>query len=275
MEIRFACPYWGCEQLSFRQFAAQVKKDGYDAVETGLPLDPDRRQAFVDALGEQELHLIAQHSETHLPDFSGHKAEFEKRLRNLADARPLLINSQTGKDWFSFEQNRELIELADTIAAEIGIPVVHETHRGRFSFAAHITRDYLQQLPGLRLALDASHWCCVAESMLHDQAEAMALAIERTDHLHARIGFEEGPQVNDPRAPEWESALKCHLEWWDAVIERARQEDRGWFLITPEFGAEPYMPEQPFTRTPLCDQREANLYMKQLLAERYQQPRRQ
>jgi hypothetical protein len=30
--------------------------------------------------------------------------------------------------------------------------------------------------------------------MLHDQKEAIDIAIERADHIHARVGFTEGPQ---------------------------------------------------------------------------------
>jgi hypothetical protein len=59
------------------------------------------------------------------------------RLRSLATAKPLFINSRTGKDYYSFEQNRELIKLAKTVSTETGVAVVHETHRGKLSFAIY------------------------------------------------------------------------------------------------------------------------------------------
>lgn len=34
-----------------------------------------------------------------------------------------------------------------------------------------------------------AHWVAVAESFLEDQSEAVKLAIERADHIHARVGY--------------------------------------------------------------------------------------
>ena len=76
----------------------------------------------------------------------------------------------------------------------------------------------------VRITLDVSHWVNVAESFLDDQPDAMELAIQRTEHIHARVGYPEGPQVSDPAAPEWNEALQHHLNWWDKIIERKRSE---------------------------------------------------
>src|SRR5690606_35819685 len=112
-------------------------------------------------------------------DFDGYLRNFRENLQQLAAYKPVLINCHTGKDHFSFEQNQALIQAAEEVSRESGIPILHETHRGRFSFAAHITRDYLNKIPGLRLTLDISHWCNVHESLLEDQDEAGSLAISR------------------------------------------------------------------------------------------------
>ena len=56
------------------------------------------------------------------------------------------------------------------------------------------------------------------ETLLEDQRKQFNMALARVDHIHARIGHPEGPQVNDPRAPEWENAVKAHLEWWDKIV---------------------------------------------------------
>jgi hypothetical protein len=39
--------------------------------------------------------------------------------------------------------------------------------------------------------------------------------------------------------------------------------------ITPEFGPYPYMQHLPFTRMPVANQWEVNLYMKELLKKRF------
>jgi hypothetical protein len=207
------------------------------------------------------LQLVAQHWETVTSDFDIHKTEYRQRLENLASARPLLINSQTGKDYFSFEQNSELIEIATKISQKYNIKIIHETHRGKFSFAAHVAAGYLKRIPTLQLTIDLSHWCTVAESYLADQQDAVKLALSRADHVHARVGFPEGPQVSDPRAPEWEEALRVHVGWWKEVIKQKEDEGEAFFTITPEFGPFPYMPVLPFTKQPVTDQWETNVYM--------------
>jgi len=269
MKIEYYCPLWGRESQPFEAFCQNVREAGYDGAEMSLPLEERERDLRVSALKKAGLKLIAQHWETAHADFSDHKEEYETRLLNLAAAGPEFISSQTGKDWFSFEQNRELIALAGHVTAKTGVRILHETHRSKFSFAAHVTLPFLKKLPGLRLTLDISHWCSVAESFLEDQEEAVAAALTRTDHIHARVGFPEGPQVPDPFAPEWTQALERHLFWWDTAVNRARNEGREVFTITNEFGPVPYMPIEPYTARPLADQWEINKKMKALLSSRY------
>jgi hypothetical protein len=108
----------------------------------------------------------------------------------------------------------------------------------------------------------------VHESLLHDQQETVDMALQRVDHIHARIGHPEGPQVNDPRAPEWDHAVKAHLAWWDKVVEFKKQKGDTLTILT-EFGPPDYMPTLPYTRQPLADQWAVNVYMMQLLRSRY------
>ncbi len=110
---------------------------------------------------------------------------YERHLYNLASANLLFINSQSGKDFFSFAQNQAILERAAAIAQETGVKIIHETHRGKFSFSTTTTLALLEALPDLRLTADFSHWCNVAESFLQDQPEARQAAIARADHIHA------------------------------------------------------------------------------------------
>ena len=36
-------------------------------------------------------------------------------------------------------------------------------------------------------------------------------------HTHCRVGYDHGPQVADPRAPEWIPYMEGHERWWDAI----------------------------------------------------------
>ena len=273
MEVLVFCPLWGSRDLPWQTFFAQAKEAGYDGVEMTLPFDEREREVILSLLEESGLKWIAQHHETSDRELAVYLKNYERHLHNLASAKPLFINSQSGKDFFSFAQNKAILERAAAIAAETGVKIIHETHRGKFSFSTTTTLAMLEALPDLRLTADFSHWCNVAESFLQDQQQAMQSAIARSDHIHARIGHPEGPQVNDPRAPEWQEALDHHLGWWDAIVAEHRRRGSASLTITPEFGPVPYMPAMPYSRAPLSDQWEVNLYMKDLLRTRYAENR--
>jgi sugar phosphate isomerase/epimerase len=269
MNILYFCPLWGSDQLEFSLFCDRVAEAGYDGVELSLPLNNDAEiRLILHTLEERNLTLIGQHFETINPDIDAHIAEYRSRLEWQAASKPLFINSQTGRDWFSMEDNQRIIETAAQVAQETGVKIVHETHRGKFPFSAAATRQFLAADPELRITADFSHWCTVSESLLEDQHDSVMQAIERTDHLHARVGHQEGPQVSDPRAPEWQDALNAHLSWWDLIVERHTAEGTQ-LTVTAEFGPYSYMPSLPYTMQPVANQWEINVFMMNLLKARY------
>ncbi|MHA4847308.1 sugar phosphate isomerase/epimerase family protein [Flavitalea antarctica] len=273
MKILFFCPRWGCETMSWKEFFSKVKEAGYDGVETGFPftITAEEKKEITNGLKEHGLLAIGQHWQTVESDFEEHKKIFGQHLYSLAGLKPLFINSQTGKDYFTVAQNLALMQMADEISKETGVIILHETHRGKWSFAAHITHQYLQAAPQIRLTLDVSHWCAVAESLLEDQQPAVDLAIRHADHLHARVGFAEGPQVIDPRSRENDANLAAHLHWWDTLVDIKRKSGARTFTITPEYGAPPYQALLPYSGEAITSQWEINCWMKDLLRERYRQ----
>lgn len=269
MEIEFYIPRWGNRDLTWADFALKAKQAGYNGVEANLPTDNVEREEMFKQLNHNGLKWIGQHFETSTADFNIHKEEYEQRLYALTSAKPIFINSQTGKDYFTFEQNCMLIEIAARIANETGIAIMHEIHRGKFSFCTTQTVKYLAQYANLRLTADFSHWCCVAESYLQDQKESLEFAIKRSNHFHARIGYPGGPQVSNPAAPEWEEALQFHCQWWDAIVQNHLTLNSPVLTITCEFGPFPYMSQLPFTKQDVSDLWEVNLFMKNFLEKRY------
>jgi len=265
--IRFYAPEWG-NTLPFGEFCQRVKAAGYDGVELALPLDKVASQTLVDTLRAHGLTWIGQYYQSVERDLAEHSRNYETYLRHLAAFGPVFINCQTGKDYFSVAQNSRLFELAARISAETGVRIIHETHRGKALFAAHVTQEYLTRLPDLRICLDISHWCAVHESMLEDQPEAVQLALSRADHLHSRVGFPEGPQVADPRAPAWTETLNAHLAWWDRLVAIHRAHGTQ-LTVNTEFGPAPYMPLHPYTQEPLASQWDVNVFMLNLLKQRY------
>jgi len=111
----------------------------------------------------------------------------------------------------------------------------------------------MRELPELKINADLSHWCCVTESMLEDHAEAIELAATRTIHIHSRVGYENGPQVSDPRAPEWAEHLAKFETWWKMIIDEHTKRGEKELTVTPEYGPPSYMQTIPFTNKPVAD----------------------
>lgn len=260
---------WGYNG-SVDSFCEKVKAEGYDGIEMWWPATKHEQDELFDALKKHELD-IGFLTAGHESDYQQHAASFKQMVTAAATndiQRPLYINCHSGKDYFSYEENAALVEFTIALSQRTGIKICHETHRSRMLFSAPVARYFLQKIPGLRITFDVSHWCNVSESLLEDQPETLALALQRTDHIHARIGHAEGPQVNDPRAPEWAAAVKAHFDWWDKVIATKKQEG-GIMTILTEFGPPDYMPTLPYTRQPLANQWEINVHMMHELRKRY------
>lgn len=251
-------------------FCEAAKKEGYDGVELWWPDDAKGQDEMFNAVAKHGLQIgflsggWQENQQEHLDIF--------KRLTRDAATnkvqKPLYINCHSGRDYFTIEQNRPFIQHTTKLSKETGIPIYHETHRGRIMFAAHVTKQYMDLEPELRLTLDISHWCNVHESMLGDQEETVQKALKRVDHIHARIGHPEGPQVNDPRAPEWAGIVKRHIEWWDVVVKEKKEKGQTMTFLT-EFGPADYMQALPYTRQEVADQWAINVHMMHLLRERY------
>jgi sugar phosphate isomerase/epimerase len=269
MDIKFFCPRWGSEQLSWDNFCHKVKVAGFDGVEAGVPFDDEERDQMKTALDQHQLQLIGQYWQSFERNFDDHKTSYQSHLDQIASLHPLKIDAQTGKDYFSFDQNKELIEIAFSFTAKTGIPVAHETHRNKALFAAHVARKFFERIPDLRITADLSHWCNVAESFLEDQPEVLAKVPEHTIHIHARVGHTQSAQVTDPRLPEWAVALSHHLHWWKEIIYYHQRAGTASFTITPEFGPAPYMPLAPVTQEPLADQWEINEWMMNYLRKEF------
>jgi sugar phosphate isomerase/epimerase len=270
MKLQFFCPRWGCESMDWDSFLSKVKAAGYDGVEYGIPNETSAAELdeIWGKLDKYQLSIIPQHYGTYDADFNKHYDRYSAWLALVKPYPALKIDSQTGKDFFTFDQNKQLVAVATKHAQDCGIEVYHETHRNKFLFAAHIAKDYLERIPELKITLDVSHWVNVAESYLEDQQEAMNIAIQRTGHIHARVGYPEGPQVPDPRVPEWKEALDHHLEWWDRIVELKKQQGE-LITITPEFGPYPYMVHLPGLNSPIANQWDINKFMMDILRNRY------
>ena len=268
-ELKVLATNWGFTG-TMDSFCSKAKKDGYDGVEIWWPGDKVKQDELFECVKRHQLDVGFLYGASQ-NNYQEHLDTFKKVIDYAAKQtiqRPLYVNCHSGRDYFSFEQNKAFIDHTTKLSKETGIIICHETHRSRIMFAAHVTRQFIEKIPELRLTLDISHWTNVHESLLQDQQQSVEMALERTDHIHARVGHPEGPQVNDPRAPEWDAALKQHFAWWDKIVERKKKNGERMTFLT-EFGPPDYMPALPYTRQPLADQWAINVHMMQLLRKRY------
>jgi sugar phosphate isomerase/epimerase len=267
MQIKYSFSYWGSEQLTPTQFINAIAAEGFEGVELFL---------YSDTITDEFLLAIENVRKLH-PDFyfitlqlafpkentvASHIKAMEENFKRLAELNPLFINSHTGRDYFSFDDNSRIIDAAMNFSAKNGIRILHETHRGRFSFHAASLIPYLERFPQMELVGDFSHFCTVSESMLEDQQHIIERILLHVSHIHARVGHEQGPQVSNPQAPEWQGNLYQFINWWQQIITIKKQSSQSLFTITPEFGPAPYMPTAPFTQEPLSSQWDNNVFMK-------------
>lgn len=265
MKIKYFAAWWGLDHLGLEGMIKQIKEYGFDGIECYIPIGKKDKIFLKSLLDEYELDIIAHQFEAVGNTFDDFALSFRKSLLNAAEFYPLKINSHTGKDFWTKEQNGALINIAFEIEKEYGVKIIHETHRGRFLYSAAIANEYFEKYPNLRINADFSHWVCVSESLLQDQQQNISNAISRADHIHARVGHEQGPQISDPRAKEWNVHLQTFMNWWQQIINNLIAGGKEIITITPEFGPMPYTFSLPGTNKPINDFFEINCWMKDYL----------
>jgi len=269
MEIKILCSLWGLDHLPLSESLQKIKRAGFDGVDCWLYLEKQRDTELRRLLEELELLFVAHQWQAQGATIQEFNKSYRDQLNYVSDFEPLFINSHTGHDYFTFEDNCTLIETASEVSANRKISICHEIHRGRFTYAPMVTQDYLRQFPEMVLTADFSHWCCVTESYLENFQEVMDEAIRRSGHVHARLGHPQSAQVFHPNAAEWDPALHQFLAWWDRIVDSHLSRGARVVTFTTEFGPPPYMAVDPQTGDPIADHWEVNKIMKNILQKRY------
>ena len=267
--INYLYPHWGSEHLTAAGFIKLITDHGFQGIEMNLPNDNIFEIELLDELQKARnlypnfIVVLQQVLPVEAETVDEYISNVLKQLKRTLPYQPDFINSHSGKDHYSFDENCKIIEAVESFSDINNIPIYHEIHRGRFTFHSTTTLAYLEKYPDLKLVGDLSHWCVTSESMLQDQEHILQKIFPRIKHIHARVGFEQSPQVNNPFAPEWEDNLKQFTVWWQQIINEHQNMEE--FTITPEFGPYPYMPQTPFNQMPLANQQELNIEMRDYL----------
>lgn len=256
MKLKLVRHLWGYDKAQpLAPHLARWREVGYEAVEVSLRTMPDPA-AFHRFLKESGMAWVPQvFTNGVVPGGTvrEHIDSFRVLVEECLDHNPLFINAHSGSDRWSPAEAEEFYGLALDVEKRAGIPIAHETHRLRTFAIPWQMHHILELYPDLRVTCDFSHWVCVCERLLPDLGDTIALAARHCYHIHARVGFEQGPQVPDPAAPEYAVHLKAHESWWKQIW--LSQQARGFEVstLTPEFGPAPYLHMLPYTNVPVAD----------------------
>ncbi len=266
MELKLVKSFWGMAG-TLREKMQRIAEAGFVACE-GQPVGIGSVAEFLPLRREFNLEYVPMVL-TQGKSLDEHLQDFRQKVEICLQYEPLQITAHSGKDSWSFEQQKIFFTEALEIEQRIGLLINHETHRSRAMFTPWTTAALLREFPELHINADFSHWLNVCESRLEDQTENLAICIARTRHLHGRIGHEQGAQVNDPRAPEWADYVALHESWWDEMVQARRTTGAEYFTFNPEFGPPNYMPTLPHSGAPVADLWEICIWMAQRFKTRY------
>lgn len=259
MRLKLVRHLWGVDLgRGLRPYLAGWRETGYTALEVSLRVLPDGavRAELLDAVRASDWGWVPQ---VFTNDFVAggtvreHLSSLRAQVEECLDHRPLFINAHSGYDAWSASEARDFYGAALDLEKELGVAIAHETHRSRYFATPWQTRDVLRLYPELRLTCDLSHWVCVCERLLPDFEEVIDLAARHCQHVHARVGYEGGPQVADPAAPEYAGHLAAHEAWWERIWRAQRARGLAESTLAPEFGPPPYLHALPYTQAPVVD----------------------
>lgn len=245
MKIEIYKALWGMEG-PLEQQIERIAAAGYDGVEIWLTDSPFKRDTILRLVEKHHLRLIAAGAIATADDI-------RPTLNAFSQYEPVKINIQSGIDAMPFDEGKRFVEALLETAQQLGVTVLQETHRGKLLYTPWVTAAYLRAFPELHITADYSHWVNVCERLPLDQAEALALANARARHIHGRVGYEEGPQVPDPAAPEYAPQRAWHEAQWQAIWNARQAASDSVFTFTPEYGPPAYLHTLPHTNVPVAN----------------------
>jgi sugar phosphate isomerase/epimerase len=277
MELKLFKTLWGHSD-SFETACASAADAGFDGLEAPSSSSRAVRSDYRSALADYDLLYIAEITTagSYVPeaglDAGAHFDSFQQKLEQSLELDPILVNCLAGSDLWTFSDTVDFFHKALPLAQRCGAAVAFETHRSRSLFHPLVTTKLLHEIPELQLTIDFSHWCCVCERLVMDELPyVLELCAKHARHIHARIGYDQGPQVPDPRAPEYAPALLAHERWWNWVWIEMELRKFSCATMTPEFGPDGYLHLEPFSQRPVADLWEVNRWIGQREKARFQQ----
>jgi len=280
--------------LTFEQAIPRIKALGYDGVETGvkiaMDLGPKHFKRVLDDNGLKYVAMVfTSGPAVVVPGADGdrypnhpkpgrsvaeHIDVFKAQVDEALQLDPIKINSHSGNDYFFRKEQEEFFTKALDWEKKNskGVPIYHETHRKRILHSPWVARELVPLFKGdLKIVADLSHFLCVAETNTEDKElnAVVDMLAPYTRHIHARVGYDHGPQVPDPRVPHWKDYVTGMLRWWTTIMQAQQKAGVEVATVTPEHGPPNYQVCEPRWQSPLADIWEVNTWVGKTVQQRF------
>lgn len=266
MKLQLFKSLWGVS-LPLDQAAEAAAAAGFDGIESRVPGSDTEARGLAEVLHRHGLAWIAEicTGGDYVPprelEPEDHLRDLKMGLAACVGLAPVRVNCIGGLDAWDEAQSLAFLEAGMEAAERSRLPLCFETHRSRCLFNPWVTRRLVRELPDIRLTADISHWCVVAERLMDSEAEVLEEIAPHVRHIHARVGYDQGPQVPHPAAPEFRHCLESHQRFWGRFWEAQVDAGLGTLTMTPEFGPDGYLHHLPFTDVPVADLDAVNEWM--------------
>ena len=252
-----------------------ASEQGFDGIEGQVPADAGLRHDFVGLLNHFQLEFIAEvcTAGSYVPDRTAtlqqHLDDLHRQLGVVAQVRPLKVNCIGGCDRWDIQTSQEFFQSALEIADKFDLTISFETHRGRSLYSPWVTEQLLEKM-SLPLTCDFSHWCVVCEGLGETEDDLIRNVAMHAEHIHARIGYDQGPQVSDPRSYLYQQDQQKHLRWWGWIWQAQAARQLPVSTLTPEFGPDGYQMIDPSTGEAVGNLDEINHWMAQTASKAFE-----
>ncbi len=268
MQLKIFKTLWGCD-LPIEQAVAQAIEAGFQGIEGRAPSDTPTQSRWSAAFEQAGLDYIAEivTGGDYVPHANAtpeqHLRDIKEGIENSLPLNPLFATCIGGYDAWPESESIDFFKAAIALADSYDLPINFETHRSRSLFNPWVTRRIAEAIPEMRFTLDISHWCAVCERLMDSEIAVIETILPQVKHIHARVGYDQGPQVPHPAAPEYANALHSHQAVWSLVWQTQQNAGVELTTMTPEFGPDGYLHLLPFTQAPVADLWEINQWMGQ------------
>lgn len=266
MRLLFYKTLWGHEG-SIAEACEQAVTAGFHGLEGAGPTSVQQQVEWQRLFAAHDLDYIAEITTagSYVPrrqaSLTEHLDSFKWKLDASLSLKPRFITCLAGCDAWPESQSIEFFGSLMDIAKAAGVVISFETHRSRSFFNPWTTMRICGQLPELNLTFDFSHWCVVCERLMDTEMDVLEVLAPQAFHIHARIGYDQGPQVPDPRIPRYRKELESHQKWWHLLWSSMQARGFCEYTMTPEFGPDGYQAVDSGTNQPVGDLWQLNQWM--------------